>query len=79
SAACEHQAFQIGPNAMGLQFHLETTHESAHAIITHCRDELVADTFVQSETAIRAVPPEAYEQINDLMTKVLDYLVRSQR
>ena len=79
SAACEHQAFQIGPNAIGLQFHLETTHESAHAIITHCRDELVADTFVQSEIDLRAVPPAAYEHINDLMTEVLDYLVRTQR
>jgi len=79
SAACEHQAFQIGTNIIGLQFHLETTPASAHAIITHCRDELVADTFVQSEAALRAVPSAAYEQINDLMTLVLDYLVRPQR
>jgi len=76
SAACAHQAFQIGTNVIGLQFHLETTPESADAIITHCGDELVADTFVQTEAALRAVPPVAYERINALMGDVLDYLVQ---
>ncbi len=76
SVACEHQAFQIGPNVIGLQFHLETTPASADAIITHCRNELVADTFVQTEDALRAVPAAAYECINALMAEVLDYLVR---
>ncbi len=76
SVACEHQAFQIGPNVIGLQFHLETTPASADAIITHCRNELVADTFVQTEDALRSVPTAAYECINALMAEVLDYLVR---
>ena len=78
SAACEHQAFQIGPNAIGLQFHLETTRESADAIISHCREELVPDTFVQTEDTLRAVPAAAYKRINALMAEVLDYLVRPQ-
>lgn len=77
SSACEHQGFQVGTNVIGLQFHLETTPASAEAIITHCRDELVTDTFVQSEAALRAVPQAAYERINALMADVLDYLVRS--
>ncbi|MCF7787941.1 MAG: type 1 glutamine amidotransferase [Prosthecobacter sp.] len=77
SAACEHQAFQIGTNVIGLQFHLETTPESAEAIITHCRDELVSDTFVQSEFTLRAVPQAAYESINALMANVLGHLVRA--
>ena len=76
SVACAHQAFQIGPNVIGLQFHLESTPESADAIITHCGDELVADTFVQTEEALRAMPTEAYESINTLMAEVLGYLVR---
>ncbi len=79
SAACEHQAFQIGSNAIGLQFHLETTPESADAIITHCRNELVEDTFVQTEGTLRSVPQAAYEHINALMADVLDYLVRPER
>ncbi len=75
SAACEHQAFQIGTNVIGLQFHLETTPASAASIITHCRAELVPDTFVQSETTLLAAPPAAYAHINTLMADVLDYLV----
>lgn len=77
SAACEHQAFQIGRRVMGLQFHLETTPATAAAIITHCRHELVEDTFVQSEAALRAVPQAAYESINVLMADVLDHLLRA--
>jgi hypothetical protein len=76
SAACEHQAFQIGANVFGLQFHLETTPETAAALITHCRDDLVPDTFVQSESDLRSVPTAAYAGINALMNEVLDYLVR---
>lgn len=77
SAACEHQAFQVGSNVIGLQFHLETTPQSAEAIITHCRGELVEGAFVQPESALQAVPLESYERINSLMEDVLDYLTGS--
>ncbi|RMX05755.1 type 1 glutamine amidotransferase [Corticibacter populi] len=76
SAACRHQAFQIGPRALGLQFHLETTPDSADAIISHCRNELVPGPFVQDEAQLRAAPPERYAAINTLMAQVLDYLTR---
>lgn len=74
SAACENQAFQIGRNVIALQFHLETTPESAAAILRHCGDEWVAGEFVQSEAVIRAAPPAAYGRINNVMGAVLDYL-----
>ncbi len=77
SAACANQAFQIGANVIGLQFHLETTPESACAIITHCRDELAKGEFVQSEATIRAAPPAAYARINEVMNGVLDHLTRA--
>jgi GMP synthase-like glutamine amidotransferase len=77
STACEHQAFQIGPNAIGLQFHLETTPESASSIITHCGNELIPSTFVQSESTLRSTPAEAYSHINTLMAQVLNYLLSS--
>lgn len=77
SRACLHQAYQIGPRAIGLQFHLETTPESADAIITHCRDELVPGAFVQSEQALRAVPESRYAGINELMDTVLSYITRA--
>ena len=40
SHACAHQAFQLN-RAIGLQFHLETTPESALAMVNHCANELV--------------------------------------
>jgi GMP synthase-like glutamine amidotransferase len=75
SAACENQAFQIGRHVMGLQFHLETTPESAGAILDHCKDELVPPgPFIQTESEFREIPGTAYAAINGLMGKVLSYM-----
>ncbi len=76
SEGCLHQAFQIGPRTIGLQFHLETTPESADAIVSACRHELVPSTYVQSEQELRAIPAARYLGINALMTDVLTYLAR---
>lgn len=76
SAACENQAFQLGKSVIGLQFHLETTPESARAIISNCRDELVAAAHIQTEDEILSANPETFTSINRLMGKVLDFLTR---
>ena len=74
SEGCENQAFQLGRSVMGLQFHLETTPESAREIVAHCRAELLPSKYVQSEAAILAAPPEKYRAINNLMSEVLSFL-----
>ncbi len=74
SEACENQAFQIGRHVIGLQFHLETTPESADAMFRHCSDELVPAPFIQTEAEMRRVPESAYGEINRLMGSVLAYL-----
>lgn len=74
SAGCQNQAFQIGRRVIGLQFHLETTPESAELLIAHCRNELLDGPFIQSEEKLRNVPAASYAAINALMAKVLDYL-----
>jgi GMP synthase-like glutamine amidotransferase len=76
SAGCEHQAFQIGNKVIGLQFHLETTPETADQLIRHCRGELVAGEYIQTEQTLLSVPDEAYREINRLMNEVLSYLTR---
>lgn len=76
SAGCKNQAFQIGSNVIGLQFHLETTPETADQLIRHCRDELVAGEYIQTEQALRSVPADAYRGINRLMNEVLSYMTR---
>jgi GMP synthase-like glutamine amidotransferase len=79
SAVCENQAFQIGRNVIGLQFHLETTQASADAIISNCRDELAGGAYIQSEAELRSMPAAAYAAINRLMNDLLDYLMRDTR
>ena len=77
SAGCENQALQLGQSVIGLQFHLETTPESAREIVAHCRAELIPSTYVQSERTILAAAPEQYRDINNLMTAVLSFLTRT--
>ncbi len=74
SEACENQAFQIGRAVIGLQFHLETTPESAEAMFGHCADELVPGQFIQTESEMRKAPHTVYSEINALMGSVLAYL-----
>lgn len=76
SAACPQQAFQVGARTIGLQCHLETTPESAAALISNCRHELVAAPYVQTEESLRAVPASRYAGINRLMAEVLDYITQ---
>jgi GMP synthase-like glutamine amidotransferase len=76
SDGCLHQAFQVGSRALALQFHLETTPESADALLTNCRDELIPSRYIQGEEQLRSVPVGRYRVINGLMEKVLTYITR---
>lgn len=77
SKGCKNQAFQIGSNVIGLQFHLETTPVSAQAIVENCRDELVEGKYIQTEAEILSAPQERYTSINSLMARILEYLQAS--
>jgi GMP synthase-like glutamine amidotransferase len=74
SDACRNQAFQIKRNVIGLQFHLETTHENASALAQNFRDELLPAPFVQSEADILGTPPAFYQNILSVMNDLLSYL-----
>jgi len=76
SEGCENQAFQVGHNVIGLQFHLETTPQGAKDLVGKCRHELVPAKFVQSEETILSAPAERYTAVNALMSHVLSFLVR---
>lgn len=77
STACKNQAFQIGSSVIGLQFHLETTPESARDIVANCRDELIPSQYVQTEQEILSAMPEQYDSINQIMNRVLAFLQQS--
>ena len=79
SAGCLNQAFQLGRSVMALQFHLETTPESARDLCRHGADELVPGPYVQTAEMILGASPEHYERINALMGEVLDYLLADRR
>lgn len=74
SAACENQAFQLGRRVIGMQFHLETTPESARDIVHHCGDELQPSRYVQSEAEILGAKDSNYGSINAWMEKALNFV-----
>lgn len=76
SEACAHQAFQLGERVLGLQFHLETTPETAAALVANCADELVDAPWIQDANSLLATPVERYNSINALSAKLLTYLLR---
>lgn len=49
SAACQNQGFVYRDRVVGLQFHLESTHQSIAALIQNCGQELVDAPFIQSD------------------------------
>jgi hypothetical protein len=77
SVACKNQAFQMGNNVIALQFHLETTLQSAKEIVVHCRGELIEGKYIHTELEILAVPLECYDDINMLKESILAYLQAS--
>ncbi len=77
SEGCENQAFQIGRSVIGLQFHLETTPESARGIVSNCRDELIPSQYVQTEEEILSATSDKYNSINQLMDAILSFLQRN--
>ena len=76
SEGCKNQAFQMGRSVIGLQFHLETTPESARSIVANCRDELVEGEYIQTEQDILSASQERYNIINNLMNDILEYLLK---
>jgi GMP synthase-like glutamine amidotransferase len=77
STVCENQAFQLKKNVIGLQFHLETTPQSAAAMIENCAEELVPGPYIQTAEQLTATPKDAYGEINKLMDQVLSYITHT--
>lgn len=75
SQGCENQAFALGPDIVGLQYHLETTAASMDALIDNCRHELHPAPFVQTEVEIRS-NAEGCAGANREMDRLLDYFFR---
>lgn len=73
SKACENQAFGYENRIVGLQYHLETTRESAAALIENCSHEIVEAPYVQTGEQMLS-DPSRFHKINNEMKKVLGYM-----
>ena len=73
SAGCTNQAFLYKDRVLALQFHLETTSESARPLIVNCRHELVPGPWIQTEQEI-IEGLEKFAGINLTMDGILEYL-----
>ncbi|HIQ37823.1 MAG TPA: amidotransferase [Desulfocapsa sulfexigens] len=71
SEACVHQAFLYKEHVLGLQFHLETTRESATALIDNCRNELVQDSWIMTGQEMLS-SEDSFNKINDCMSALLE-------
>ena len=73
SEACLNQAFALGERVVGLQFHLETTVESARGLIEGSAADLAPGPFIQPAADILA-RPERFMELNRLMARLLETL-----
>ena len=78
SEVCKHQMFLLGERVVGLQCHLETTLENAKSMVLHCADELSGQhgKYIQPAETILSATDKDYQQLEDWMGQILDYITR---
>jgi GMP synthase (glutamine-hydrolysing) len=72
SEGCPHQAFRYGDRTYGLQFHLETTGQSAKELIRKCPGDLNEGKYTQSREEILSAD---FGPMNTKMEAILNFLV----
>lgn len=78
SEACLNQAFEYKGRIVGLQFHLETTQDSAKALVDNCGEEInEPGKFIQAEKEIMAEAPK-YTKINNIMGMVFERIMNEE-
>lgn len=77
SKACANQAFQIGHNVIGLQFHLEADRQVLVDFVAACADDLQPASYVQSAEEILAVSDETIKANQLILGELLTYLQQS--
>lgn len=66
SAACPHQAFAVGEQIFGFQFHLENTREMLEGYIAAGADEMVPGPATQTPEQVRARYGDYIPQANEM-------------
>ena len=73
SEACSNQGFIMNDRIVAFQFHLETTLESATALIENCSNDLDGSQYVQTKNEMLS-KVHRFTSINNLMFSVLETL-----
>ncbi len=71
SEACRSQAFTMGDNITGLQFHIESTEESIKKLIRHASHEIVAGDYIQNSEEMLSGSKPKIEKIHSLLDTML--------
>lgn len=78
SVGCANQAFVYDERVVGLQFHVETTPESARQLIANCGDEIVEGRYIQTSKQMLE-DPRRFDTVNRLMHELLDRFTAGSR
>lgn len=73
SEACVNQAFAIGDQVFGFQFHLEVKPENVRDMIAHCGNECVPGEFIQAPEQMVGQLKKC-SRVNELMADFLNRL-----
>lgn len=76
SEANTNQAFLIGNQVLGLQFHAEITTASLNSLVVNCWQELRPDQYIQVEDII-IHPQQPFTAANEIMAVILSNLFLS--
>lgn len=74
SDGCKNQAYIIGQQVLGLQFHIEVTEESLQQMLHHGASELLEANYIQSADAIKG-QQHLIPQNNQILLQMFDYLL----
>ncbi|MHC4843305.1 MAG: type 1 glutamine amidotransferase [Planctomycetota bacterium] len=77
SKACMNQAFELGQNVIGLQFHLESNVESIDKLIDNCGQQLNEQESVQTSSQMKERFKDV-QLINELMNNLLEKFFKSE-
>ncbi len=76
SEACANQGFILNGRVIAMQFHIETTRDSAALLVQNCRHELDSSTYVQTEEEILA-DYTRFNRINQILNRLMDNIADS--
>ena len=76
SEACANQGFVLNGRVIALQFHIETTKDSAALLVQNCRHELDSSSYVQSEEQILA-DSTRFNWINQMLSRLMENIAET--